>query len=169
MRTIALLLHDRKYWVVLTTTEYVNYNWTILSHLTKHLKIAYLGEWEGLPADKDEKDDVKPLSEPMDDPKTKWNYWFFFFFFEIFHWAIPEKKQAGGVEDMEFLRKWDFQWLIKNNVEWWSRKNNVQFPGVLVLGLKISKGCNRILQSFQRWSFVLSAISRGKVRNLKIC
>ena len=43
---------------------------------------------------------------------------FFFFFFEIFHWAIPEKKQAGGVEDMEFLRKWDFQWLIKNNVEW---------------------------------------------------
>ena len=96
-------------------------------------------------------------------------FFFFFFFFEIFHWAIPEKKQAGGVEDMEFLRKWDFQWLIKNNVEWWSRKNNVQFPGVLVLGLKISKGCNRILQSFQRWSFVLSAISRGKVRNLKIC
>ena len=36
------------------------------------------------------------------------------------------------------------------------------------LGLKICKGCNAILWSFQGWSFVLSRISRGKVKNLKI-
>ena len=30
----------------------------------------------------------------------------------------------------------------------WSRKNYVEFQGVLVLGLKISEGCNTIMWSF---------------------
>ena len=34
----------------------------------------------------------------------------------------------------------------------------MEFPGLLVLGLKSSEG----------WSFVFSAISRGKIKNLKI-
>ena len=48
------------------------------------------------------------------------------------------------------------------------RKNSVEFPGVLVFGLEIFKGCNTILHNFQGWSFVLSGISRGKVYKQKI-
>ena len=46
------------------------------------------------------------------------------------------------------------------------RKNNVEFPalGVFVFGLGISKESNTILWNIQGLSFVLSGISRGKVR-----
>ena len=44
----------------------------------------------------------------------------------------------------------------------------MEFSGVLVLGLKISEGCNIILWSLWKWSLILSAISRGKVNNVKI-
>ena len=42
----------------------------------------------------------------------------------------------GRLEDMEFPG------FIK-------KKNQVEFPGVLVLGLKISEGCNTVLQSLK--------------------
>ena len=58
------------------------------------------------------------------------------------------------------VRIWNFQG--------WSRKNHVVFPGVFVLGLKISDGCNTILWIFQGWSLILSGISRDKLKNLKI-
>ena len=44
----------------------------------------------------------------------------------------------------------------------------MEFPGVLVLGLKNSKECNTNLWSFLGWSFVFSWISSGKIKNLKI-
>ena len=43
----------------------------------------------------------------------------------------------------------------------------MEFPGVLVFGLGISKISNKDLQNFQGWSFALSGISRGKVKNEK--
>ena len=48
------------------------------------------------------------------------------------------------------------------------KKNHVKFPGILVLGCKISEGCSTILLSFLGSSFVLSGIFRGKVKTLKI-
>ena len=46
------------------------------------------------------------------------------------------------------------------------KNNNVEFPapGVFVFGLGISKVSNTILWNIQGLSFVLSGISRGKVR-----
>ena len=44
--------------------------------------------------------------------------------------------EGRGVEDMEFPS------FIK-------KKNHVEFPGVLVGGLKISEGCNTVLQSLK--------------------
>ena len=42
-------------------------------------------------------------------------------------------------------------------------KSNVEYSGVvLVLGLKISVGCNIVLWNFYGWSLVLFGISRGK-------
>ena len=80
------------------------------------------------------------------------------------HWSIPEKNQTGeggGVEDMEFPRgMWYFQG--------WPRKNCMEFPGVFIFGLGISKGCNTILHNFQGWCFDLSGIPRGKVNKWKI-
>ena len=63
----------------------------------------------------------------------------------------------------------NFQGLIKKEVEFpgVTKKNHVEFPGVLVFSLGISKGCNTILENFQGWSFVLIGISRGKVKNEK--
>ena len=48
------------------------------------------------------------------------------------------------------------------------RKVHVEFPGVLVFGLKIFKGCNLISLNFQGWGYVLPEISRGtdKTKNL---
>ena len=46
-------------------------------------------------------------------------------------------------------------------------KKNVEFPGVFVFGLGISKGSNTISWNIQRLSFVLSGIPRGKVKKLK--
>ena len=71
-------------------------------------------------------------------------------------------KQTGGLKIWNFQgcwinSKWSFQMLSKNNVE---------FPGVLVLGLKISEGCNTILWSFYGWSFVLYGISRDRAKRL---
>ena len=48
------------------------------------------------------------------------------------------------------------------------KKNHVKFPGILVLGLKVSEGCNTILWSFWGSSFVLSGIFMSKVKTLKI-
>lgn len=50
----------------------------------------------------------------------------------------------------------------------WSRVNDVEFLGVLIFGLGISKSCYTIFQSFQGWNSVLCfmfAIYRGKVPN----
>ena len=44
----------------------------------------------------------------------------------------------------------------------------MEFPGVFVFGLGISKGSNTILWNIQGLSFVLSGISRGKVKKWKI-
>ena len=44
---------------------------------------------------------------------------------------------------------WNFEW------SWW-------------FGLGISKGSNLILWNFHGWSFVLSGISRSKVKEIKI-
>ena len=73
------------------------------------------------------------------------------------------RKKNRGVEDMKFpglLKngKWIFQGLIKNNVE---------FPGVVVLGLKISKGWKNCFWIFSGWSLVLSEISMGEVKKTK--
>ena len=43
----------------------------------------------------------------------------------------------------------------------------MKFPGVLAFVLGISKGSDAILWNFQGLSFVLSGISRGKVKKLK--
>ena len=46
----------------------------------------------------------------------------------------------------------NFPGLIKNKMEFPEVIKKVEFPGVLVLGLKISKRCdNKILWSFQEW------------------
>ena len=72
---------------------------------------------------------------------------------EKVEWAVPKKIQTGG--------KWNFQG--------WPRKNNVEFPGVFVFGLVISKGSNTVLWNIQEGlRFVLSGISRGKVKKWKI-
>ena len=47
------------------------------------------------------------------------------------------------------------------------KKKNVEFPRVFVFGLGISKGSNTILWNIQGLSFVLSRISRGKVKKMK--
>ena len=57
---------------------------------------------------------------------------------------------------------------MKWNFHGWPRKNNVEFLGVLVFGPGISKGSNKNLWNFQEWSFVLSGISRGKVKNERL-
>ena len=65
---------------------------------------------------------------------------------------------------------WNFQGLIKNDVEFprvTKKKKNVEFPRVFVFGLGISKGSNTILWNIQGLSFVLSRISRGKVKKMK--
>ena len=65
-----------------------------------------------------------------------------------------KKKNKQEVEDMEFPGYWknckrNFQGLKKNKVEFPEVIKKVEFPGVLVLDLKISKGCdNKILWSF---------------------
>ena len=41
----------------------------------------------------------------------------------------------------------NFQWLIKNKVEVPEVTKKMEFPGVLVLGLKISKGCDNNLEN----------------------
>ena len=66
---------------------------------------------------------------------------------------------------------WNFQGVIKKKEMEFPRvtkkKNNMEFTGVLVFGIGISEGSNTILWNFQRWSFVLSGISRGKVKKRK--
>ena len=49
----------------------------------------------------------------------------------------------------------------------WPRKIYVEFPGVLVFGVRISKRCNVILHNFQVCSYDLPGISRGKVNKQK--
>ena len=89
--------------------------------------------------------------------------------------GLFQKKSKRG------LRMWNFQGyqrnsmrkferLIKNKVKFqgWPRKINVEFLWVFVFGLGISKGSNTILWNIQGLSFVLSGISRGKVKIWKI-
>ena len=66
-------------------------------------------------------------------------------------------------------RKKKITW-IKSNMEFPAviKKNHVKFLGILVLGLKISEGCNTILWSFWGPSFVLSGIFMSKVKTLKV-
>ena len=42
----------------------------------------------------------------------------------------------------------------------------MEFSGVLVFALGVSKGSNTILWNFQGWSFVLSGISRSKEKKI---
>ena len=60
----------------------------------------------------------------------------------------------------------NFRGLIKNKLEFpgMTKKNNVEYPGIFAFDLQISKGCNTILWKTQGLSFVLSGISRGKVK-----
>ena len=65
---------------------------------------------------------------------------------------------------------WNFQGLIKSKMEFPKgdqEKIMWKFQGS-VFGLGISKGSNTILWNIQGLSFVLSGISRGKVKNWKI-
>ena len=48
-----------------------------------------------------------------------------------------------------------------------SRKQHMEFPGVLVFGIGISMAGNTNFQNFQGWSFVLSRISQSKVKSKK--
>ena len=83
----------------------------------------------------------------------------------LFNELFQKKIEQGG------LRIWNFQGYQRNsmwNFHGWPIKNYVQFPGVLVFGLGISKGYNAILHNFQVWSFDLSGISMGKVNKWKI-
>ena len=61
----------------------------------------------------------------------------------------------------------NFRGLIKKKVEFpgMTKKNTVEYPGVFVFDLQISKGCNTILWKIQGLSFVLSGSSRGKVKS----
>ena len=67
----------------------------------------------------------------------------------------------GGSGEMESGISPGVKLKITGNFQGWSKTSCVEFPKFLVLGL------NTILLSSQRWSFVLSEISRGKVRKLK--
>ena len=68
--------------------------------------------------------------------------------------GLFQKKANTGIEVIEFkgvLKKLqrNFQGLIKNKMEFPEVIKKMEFPGVLVLGLKISKECdNKILWSF---------------------
>ena len=65
------------------------------------------------------------------------------------HWAVPEKKSNGvaGLR-LEFPGVNQKQCgIFKGDQE---RKSHMEFPGVLVLGLKSSEGCNAVLWSFLR-------------------
>ena len=79
----------------------------------------------------------------------------------IIDWAIPEKNRGLTIWNFQgYWRngKWIFQGLIKNNEE---------FSGVLILGLKISKEWKNYLWSFLGWSLVLSGISKGEVKKTR--
>ena len=79
------------------------------------------------------------------------------------YWTIPEKIQTGG------LRIWDLQgWNSMCNFQGWPRKNSVEFPGVFVFGLGISKGTKHYFVEYPGLSFALSGISRGKVKKGKM-
>ena len=79
------------------------------------------------------------------------------------YWAIPEKIQTGG------LRIWNLQgWNSMCNFQGWPRKNSVEFPGVFVFGLGISKGTKHYFVEYPGLSFALSGISRGKVKKGKM-
>ena len=90
-------------------------------------------------------------------------------------WTIPEKKQTGGVEDMEFpgvLKKENME--IPGVNEKRSRiskgvqgKTQMEFRWVLVFDIGISKGCHTILVNFQGWKLVFSGIFKGEITNLK--
>ena len=80
----------------------------------------------------------------------------------IIDWTLFQKKQG--------LRIWNFQGYWRNG-KWIFQgltKNNMKFPGALVLGLNISKGWKNYLWSFSGWSLVLSGISRVELKRLKI-
>ena len=70
------------------------------------------------------------------------------------------KEIACGRSSGYLKTKWNFQG--------WARKNNVEFPGVLIFGLGISKWSSTILWTFQQRSFLLSGIFREKVKKWKI-
>ena len=104
-------------------------------------------------------------------------------FLKTIHWISvglfqKKTKQDGGggfriwnFQGYQRNSMWNFQGVIKKKEMEFPRvtkkKNNMEFPGVLVFGLGISEGSNTILWNFQRWSFVLFGISRGKVKKRK--
>ena len=64
---------------------------------------------------------------------------------------------------------WNFMRLVKNEMEFprMTKKKQCGTSRVFVFGLGISKGSNTVLWNIQRLSFVLSGISRGKVKKMK--
>ena len=95
------------------------------------------------------------------------------------NWAITDR---GGVVDLEYSRVLYVEivhGIFRPSKDYFkkrsdqaksSKKNYVGFPGVLVFGFRISKGCNTILRNLQRWNLLsfLSGNSEGKVTNLEI-
>ena len=90
------------------------------------------------------------------------------FIIGLFH----KKKQTGGggeggwgygiSRDIEEIASRISRGQLKTTwyFQGWSKINHVEFPGVLVLGHKISDGCNKIFSSFLWWSFDLFVVSR---------
>ena len=95
--------------------------------------------------------------------------------YNVSYFGLFQKTPKQEVDDNEFpgvLKKYQLrnsEGLIKNIVEFVEviKQKSCGISWVLVLGLKISQGCNKNLWSFQGSSFVLSEIPRGKVKNLK--
>ena len=70
------------------------------------------------------------------------------------------KEIACGISRGSLKTKWNFKV--------WPRQNNVEFPGFFVFALGISKESCTILRNIPGLTFVLSGISRGKVKKWKI-
>ena len=88
----------------------------------------------------------------------------------IKYWAIPEKKQTGQVEDMEFPgyqknSMWNFQGLIKNEMKFpgVTKKKSCRFSRGLGFGPWNFQGITQLCRISRDGAFVLSGISRGKI------
>ena len=88
--------------------------------------------------------------------------------------GFSEKKQTGGIEEMEFpgvLKKENAEIKKEAELSGVFKENSRGMPKFLGLAfwldLGISEGCHTILLSFQGWKLVFSRISKGKVKNFR--